>query len=280
MDTQISGDNSTSVVTDNQTGPVTQDVVTVQTAGQVAGQSAPGEEIFKGVDPTKLPPELRSHYDNMLRDYRSKTEKLSESIKAQVAKETESFRQKAEWYDTALKDPELVKVINDYVQKLNEGQSQKQATDGLPPEVRQKLEKVDVIEQELNRAKANEVVTAFQEAVNDKGEPLHPNFQKYKEVVIGSHPELGEYNLMRVAVELSKGETDLEVLENAYKLAEGVYNKIFEEGKKAGMGRVHDKVRNGTNPPSSLNAASTAPRRPKDALEALEFAKRGFNPHG
>lgn len=279
MDTTISSDNLTAEVTDNQDGPVTGSE-TAQPAGQADGQSSPGEEVFKGVDPTKLPPELRSHYDNMLRDYRSKTEKLSETVKTQVAKETDGFRQKADWYDSALKDPGMVKVINDYVKQLNESAKQKEAADGLPPEIRQKLEKVDRIEQELNRTKANEVITAFQEAVNEKGEKLHPNFEKYSGIGMGSHPERGDFNLLRVAVELASGNSTQEKLLNGYKLAEATYNQIFEEGKKAGMGRVQDKVRNGTHPPSSLNAASTAPRRPKDALEALDFAKRGFEPHG
>ena len=251
---------------------------TVQPNGDAGTrQSAPVEESFTRVDPNTLPPELRHAYDNMLRDYKEGTTKLSERIKSETAKAVEAYKQKAEWYDSALKDEKLVKMINEYVNSAAASNDPSMAN--LPKELQEKLRKVDEIDQELKQTKAIETVNAFKEAADDKGNLLHPEFEKYQGMTIGTHPELGEYSILRAAVELALGETPAEKLENAYKTVDAMYKSAFEEGRKAGMGRVQEKLKNGSQPPSSVNAASTAPRQPKNALEALQFARQGLVPN-
>ena len=119
-------------------------------------------------------------------------------------------------------------------------------------------------------------IKAFEEAKNEKGELLHPDFEKFSGLRLGTHPQAGEYDLLRAAIELAPGETPQEKMENGYKAAKATYDAMFEEGKKAGMGRLQTKARNGTFAPSSVNAGSTAPHRAKNAVEALEFARKGL----
>lgn len=278
METVISGDNEATATVDNPvvTEPAATDAATAQPAGQVAGQSAPGEEIFKGMDPTKLPPELRTHYDNMLRDYRDKTGKLSENIKTQVTKATEQYRKDAELFRQLSGQDEFVKQWNDYVQKATTQQQQSQAVQGLPPEVQERLQKVDMLAQKVERADALESINAFADAVDDKGAKLHPDFDKYAEVTLGTHAQAGEYSLLRASMELATGNSIQEKMENGYKLAKATYDRIFEEGKKAGMGRLQTKAKSGSFAPSSVNAGNMAPRQAKDAVEALKFARQGL----
>lgn len=278
MEMTISGDNSATTTADNPVGsePAAAAAGTAPPAGQVAGQSAPGEELFKGLDPTKLPPELRSHYDNMLRDYRDKTGKLSEQVKSQVAKEAEQYRKDAEFFRQLSGQDAFVKQWNEYVQKANAQQQQSQAVQGLPPEVQERLQKVDMIEQKVQRAEALESINAFAEAADEKGAKLHPDFDKFSEISLGTHAEAGDYSLLRASIELAPGNSLQEKMEAGYKLAKAAYDRIFEEGKKAGMGRTLAKAKNGSLAPSSVNAGTMAPHRAKDAAEALKFARQGL----
>lgn len=276
MEEQILNDNQNVAVADNQTGPADNDASTVQPGGQANGQT-PAEETLGGIDPNQLPPVLRAKYDDMLRDYRTKTASVSERVKSETQKAVEAYKQKAQWYDEALKDENLVKTINEYVTKAS--QTKDPSKIQLPPEIQEKLNKVDEIEKEIKTTKALETINAFAEAKNEKGEPLHPNFDKYHSVKIGDHPSSGEYSLLRAAIELAPGKTEQEKMDNGYKAVEAIWNKALEEGKKAGMGRVQEKARNSSFSPSSVNAGSTAPRQPKNAMEALQFARQGLTPN-
>jgi hypothetical protein len=245
---------------------------TVQPNGEAGnGQGAPGSESFTRIDPSTLPPELRHAYDNMLRDYKEGTTKLSERIKSETTKAVEAYKQKAESYDQLAAQEEFVKMWNEHVQKANTSQTQNKN-----PETAQLEKKLQEMEVKIHQREASEILEAFENAVDEKGEKLHPHFSRFNEMAVGNHPELGEYSLLRAAVELAPGKDHQEKLANGYKAVEALYNSVFEEGKKAGMGRVQEKLKNGTHPPSSVNAASTAPRRPKDALEALQFARQGL----
>lgn len=249
---------------------------TVQTNGEANQQGASVEETFGNVDPKTLPPQLRSVYDNMLRGFKEKTTKLSETVKSEVTKATEAYRQKADWYDAALKDEKLVSMINDYVKSLSQASDPSKAN--IPPELQQKLEKVDQLERKMQETEALTSINAFAEAKNEKGELLRPDFDKYHSIVIGTHPQAGEYSILRAAIELAPGETPQEKMENGYKAVDAVYKAALEEGKKIGMGRVQTKAQNASFSPSSVAATGTAPHRAKNALEALDFARRGLVP--
>jgi vacuolar-type H+-ATPase subunit H len=276
MENTISSDNPAAAVADN---PVTEPAAaasgTVQQGGQVNGQTAPAPENLGGVDPNRLPPSLKKAYDDMLKDYREKTTSLAEKVKAETAKAIEAYKSKAEFYDQFTKHDELVKYYNDYAQRLQQKATQQQEQTG---QVSNKvMQEIQQIKTELQAAKTLEYVNAFADAKNEKGELLHPDFGKLSGFKIGKHQQAGDYDLLRASVELAPGNTPQEKLENGYKAAKDTYDAIYEEGRKAGMGRLQAKIKNGSLPPSSSAATSTAPRRPKDAMEALQFARQGLD---
>ena len=242
---------------------------TVQPNSEANGQGASIEEGFTKVNPETLPPQLKEAYNNMLRDYKEKTTKLSDRVKSETEKAIASYKQKADFYDAFTQNEELVKYYNDYVNKANNPNNN---------QVNPLEEKVKNIETELQIEKTAKFIDAFADAKDEKGNLLHPDFDKYESISLGKHQKAGDYNLLRATVELASGATPQERLENGYKTAKAVYDSIFEEGRKAGMGRVQQKVKNGSLPPSSSPANGTAPHKPKNALEALEFARKGLVP--
>lgn len=245
-----------------------------------SGQSATGSESFipQGVDLKSLPPALRAHIEkmnsDMVRGFTEKTTKLAQTIKTETEKAVEAYRQKAEFYDQFVNHPDLVKQYNDYVARLQQQATAQQEKTGAVDE--KVIQEIQQIKTELQTAKVLEHVNAFADAKDGKGALLHPDFEKLSNFKIGTHSKAGDYDLLRASVELAPGKTPQEKLENGYKAAKATYDAIFEEGRKAGMGRIQQKLKNGSLPPSTSTAASIAPRRPKNAMEALEFARQGL----
>lgn len=253
-----------------------------QPNSQANGQSAAGSESFvpKNVDLNTLPPQVRAYVDEvnkqMVRGFTEKTTKLSETVKSETAKAVEAFKQKAEFYDQIAKEEAFVKMWNEHVQRSS------QPDPNVDP-TQQKLEAIERRQQEIDvkvrTAETLEVINAFAEAKDAKGQKLHPDFDKLSELKIGTHQKSGQYDLLRAAIELAPGNSSHEKMENGYKAAKATYDAIFEEGKKAGMGRVQQRAQNGSFAPTGVtNATGTAPHRAKDAMEALQFAKQGLMP--
>lgn len=264
------GDNPTHVVTDNQnSGPVANGTGTAPASGQANGQAAPTDELFKGVDPNQLPPEARKHYDNMLRDYREKTEKLSAERKKYDG--YDAFKEKAELYDQLAAQEEFVKMWNEHVQKANGSQG-----GSKDPAIAQMEKEVQEMKQKNSQREALEVVSAFQDAVDDKGEKLHPHFDKFNSIMLGTHAEHGEFSLLRAATELVPGANTQEKLANAYKQVESLYNSIFEEGRKHQAGKNLSKFRNSTEAPtiSTDKGVFTGDPKSLSAREARELAEK------
>lgn len=272
MSDQISGDNS-NVAVDNQSGPTDQQVDTSQVNGQSAGQSEHVDELFQGVDPNKLPPQLKAQHDNMVKTYREKTQKLSETLKAEIAKATAPFEQKAKTYEQFAQQEEFVKQWNEYVEKTNGSMNGKPGED---PGVAQMKAQLNEINQKMQASEMAQITNAFADAVDDKGQALHGEFDKLNEIYVGKLQDGSDFSLLRACVELSQG-TAAEKLTSGYKMAEAVYKGIFEAGKKAGMGRLETKKLNGSIPPTNTigEVLSTTDQKPKSAREALALAKRG-----
>lgn len=273
----LATDNPGTVTADN---PVTEPAApgdgTSATSGQAPG-AAPATDLFKGVDPNRLPPEVKAHYDSMLRDYREKTAKLSETTKSEIAKATEAYRQKAELYDQIATQDEFVKMWNDYVQKA---QAQPGGVDkNGDPILAEMKAQIQQMNEKIQMTEMQQVTEAFAEAVNEKGEKLHPDFDALNEIVIGQLPngkDAEPFSLLRACIELAQGSPQ-DKLANGYKMAKAVRDAIFEEGKKAGMGRLQAKVLNGTNPPTNGagEVLSVTDKKPRNAREAIALAKKG-----
>jgi hypothetical protein len=271
--TDLAADNPSAAPADNQsTGPAPADLGTTASSGQ-ATEAAPAD-LFRGVDPNKLPPEVKTHYDSMLRDYREKTGKLSETIKAEIEKATSDYRTKADQYDQIATQEEFVKMWNDYVQKAN-GEAHPDQIDPL----KQVEAKQKELETKMHLAEMEKMTDAFAEATNDKGEKLHPEFDYLNSIFVGKiNQGKEEFSLLRAAVELAPGKNDAERLANGYKAAKAFHDQIFEKGRQAGLGRVQEKIQNGTQAPSysggDINQSTE--KRPKNASEALEMARKGI----
>lgn len=275
----LATDNPNTAIADNPQMEPASPVSGTSAPGGQASEAAPAGELFKGVDPNRLPPEAKAHYDSMLRDYREKTAKLSESTKSEVEKAVQAYREKATFYDQIANQPDFVERWNSYVQ---ESQAKSTVDENGDPVTQVKAE-LSQLRQEIQREKQmteiNQVTEAFAEAVSDKGEKLHPEFDQLNTLSIGQLQEgdkAQEFSLLRAGIELAQGNSPQEKLANGYKAAKAVYDSIFEAGKKAGMGRLQTKLLNGTNPPSNSGGEvlSVTEKRPKSAREAFEMAKR------
>lgn len=276
-------DNSGETGIDNQGGetePTTVTTGTGETSSGQASEATPTGELFKGVDPNTLPPEAKAYYDSFLKDYRDKTARLSDTVKSEVAKATESLKSKADFYDQMSSQEEFVKQWNDYVQKAQQAQS----LTGEPqnPQLEKMQQEVQQLTQQMKIAEMAKVTDAFADATNEKGEKLHPDFDRYNSILMGSYSEPGrdpeEYSLLRACIELSASQDPSERLTKGYQKAKEIYTQIFEEGRKAGMGRTKDKVQSWSQPPSPSGGSSPVTmtdKKPKSAREALEMARRG-----
>lgn len=245
--------------------------------GQAQG-GAP-DDIFKGIDPRSLPPQAKAAYDSMLKDYRDKTGRLSETIKSESAKAAEAYKSKAELYEQIAGQEEFVKRWNDYVKE-------KEATTGKPPQegdpaLQELKEQFQQMNQKLQQAELSKVTDAFADAMDEKGNKIHSDFDALNGFMIGklqNGKSAEEYSLLRASIELAPGRTPQEKLANGYKSAKALHDSIFEAGRKAGMGRQQAKLMNGSLPPtnSGSDALSVTEKKPKNAHEAMQMARKGI----
>jgi len=254
---------------------------TVQPNGDAGnGQGASVEETFGNVDPRTLPPALKAVYDNMLRGFKEKTTKLSETTKAEVAKATESYKQKADLYEQLASQQEFVDQWNQYVASKNSAaEDVAKSTDS--PELAEMKAELQELKQTQQRTENLQLTEAFADAVDEKGQKIHPDFDKLNSLDIGvrqNGDRQDPYSFLRAAIELAPGKTPQEKLANGYKKAKEVYDAIVEEGRKLGMGRVQAKLQGSTQLPSGSlppGALTTTTKKPQTGREAMELARQG-----
>lgn len=269
-------DNPVGAVADNPQEPAALPNGTGAPSGQASG-ATPDGELFKGIDPNRLTPAERANYDSMLRDYREKTGKLSETIKSESAKVAEAYKSKAEQYDQIAQQEEFVRQWNEYVQKSQAAGQPAQEGDPVLSQMKAQIQEMN---QKIQLSEMSQITEAFIEAVDDKGQKIHPEFDALNNIVLGSmNTAQGaeEFSLLRACIELSPGKSPQEKLAAGYKMAKASYDSIFEAGKKAGMGRLQTKMLNGSQLPSHSgnDLLSVTDSRPKNAREAMQMAKRG-----
>lgn len=266
----------TADVATQDTGTTGGVVENVQPGSDAAGQTATASENFlpQGVDVNSLPPVLRAELDRinkeMVRGFTAKTQKHAEQLKAAEAfkQEAELFRQ----YKPVFENEEFVRMWNDFVKAQ---QTPATAEQNVDPKYQELEQKVQAMEQRAQRAEALEYIDAFAGAVGEDGQRLRPDFDRLEAAVIDEGN-----NLMNVCVDIAKtkAQSPQEALQMGYDLAKKLYDAIFEEGRKAAIGKVTSKLRNGTNPPSMSTTQSIFTGDPKkiDARQAFELAKKGI----
>lgn len=245
---------------------------TVQPNGEAGnGQSAPVEDGFTRMDPNTLPPQLRQFYENMNRDYKTKTQQLAEERKKYEGYDT--FKQKADLYEQFATNPEFRKRWNEFVEESNRGNGQAAAD----PSAELKAEIAEVKHQ-MQVRELSEFADAFASAKDEKGELMNPDFDTLGGLQLGKNSDGDEYSLLRACVELSGGKTPQDKLTAGYKAAKQIRDQIFEEGRKHGMGKMLSKVRNATEAPTITSDKSTFSGDPKKLTvrEARELAEKGL----
>jgi hypothetical protein len=164
-------------------------------------------------------------------------------------------------------------MYNDYVRQAEAAENQGNPTAKIE-------EKLKVLETQIRTREMSEVIDAFSNAENEKGEKVNADFGKFDSLIIGEAETANgknPYSLLRAAVELAPGNTPQEKLANGYKAAKVAYDSIFQEGVKTGKGQMQRKSNLGSIPPSSGGKTlNIAPHRPKNALEALQMAREGI----
>lgn len=257
------------------------------TSNGEASQSATVQDSFipEGVDINTLPPNVRAMVDkinkDMVRGFTEKTTKLSETTKSEVAKAVEAYKQKAEFYDSIASQEAFVNKWNEYVKEQEKSAQGHGSVDANgDPIVNQMKQELQEMKQKMQISEMSQITEAFAEAVNEKGEKLHPEFDALNNFSLGkiqNGNQAEEFSLLRASIELAPGKTPQEKLANGYKAAKATYDAIFEMGKKAGMGRLQTKALNGSLPPSNstIEGLTTTDKKPKSAKEAMDLARRG-----
>jgi len=279
--TDLTAGNPEVVIEGNPNGTLDNTNGTGTSNGE-ASQSATAQDSFipQGVDINTLPPNVRAMVDkinkDMVRGFTEKTTKLSETTKAEVEKAVQSYREKASTYDQIASQEEFVKQWNEYVQKSQQSQDSGNPNDPKLSKLEAQLQEMS---QKMQISELSQITEAFAGAEDEKGNKIHPQFDEFNSIALGKltkGDQSEEFSLLRACVELAEGD-HTQKLANGYKMAKAVYDSIFESGKKAGMGRLAQKAQNGTLPPSSSvgDALTMTEKKPKNAREALEMARRG-----
>lgn len=255
----------------------------IQSGGE-ARQSATATETFvpQGMNVNTLPPAVRAEMERvnneMVRGFTAKTQKLAEEAKKYEG--YDAFKQKAEFYDQFSAQDEFVKRWNDYVEEVNARKNGVQKADSSDPVHAKLAEFEKQLQAERLARQESEVMTfvdAFSNAKDEKGAPLHPDFEALSEYTLGASKEAGEYSLLRACIELAGGNTPQERVSAGYKIAKGIRDQLLEEGRKQGMGRMLSKVRNSTEAPtiSSDKTSFNGDAKKLSVREARELAEKG-----
>lgn len=278
------------------TGPESAATGTASTVGGDANrQGAPAEEQF---DVNTLPAELRSKYDNMLRDYKSKTEKL-----ANERRSYEDRLKKAEILEALEqhpKYPELVKFWNGLTQEQQkaaadaggspngQGQAARPTSEDWAAAQGDSLQMQQLVQREIMAEKAElqqqqaeikqeilvrdakEVINAFADMEDEKGTKIRPDFD-----------ELHENGLISMFLDRMNPQDKRQMntaIAKAYEQAKSVADHFHAKGKNEGLGIIQQKAAQSTQQPTVTAGETYGGKDPKSlsVSEARALAKKGI----
>ena len=264
--------------------------------------SAPApDETFTEVDPSKLDPQNREAYNNMLRDYKKKTTTLAEE-----RKQFEEAQKKAAVYDEISGDPAFVKYWND----LAQGQTP-DTYQAPPPPPEPSLEQTITDEEYLDALSSKDKFLAFQKKVamstnkelqqkltqyeeglkqnesstrairadrfieNFKARPENKDFAKYD----GPDFRFITYQVaaQKPSSKLSEREWD-KMLKGAYNNADRVYKKIWKEGYESALQNKNRQLSESSEPPTPSTGPIYEGGDPRGITpeQAVALGKRGI----
>lgn len=239
------------------------------------GEAAPSEDSFLSNDPKSLPPELRKHYDNMLRDYKRKTADVAE------------LRKRAEAFDAIRQDKRFVDFWTNQValeqQALRKLEDTKQGMDVSDEEFEKALSSkqeflklmakvaqgsTQDIQKKLEQTQAELTTSRASEAIEEFAEQGHQDIYDL------------ESNYGFISYQF-KADPNIK-LDDAYNNAKAVYDQIYQKGFEAAraelQANMQKKAAASTEIPSGAPAGAYAGPDPKKltAAEALAYARKGI----
>lgn len=264
--------------------------------GEAAGASAPVQETFTNLDPNTLPKELRSAYDNMLRDYKSKTMSLAEERKR--FSDYDDVKQRAEAYEQLTKDEKFLKYwqeadkpaqnetdqqeMLELQQLWQEGQADPAKAIEFHRRVAQMemkplAEKAKAVEQKQQFNEAQEVLTNFANEVDQKtGQKLRPDYEELESTGLIEHYYT---QLLTKYPNLTPAQWP-KALDAVYNAAKKVRDGFYQKGYEAALSKSNSKIANSTERPSV--AATTDQEnltfdqaKKLTTAEAVALAKKG-----
>lgn len=260
------------------TAPVSQGPGTTAPQGDATTQGAPEADILH-IDPNTLPPEARAAYNkaynDMLRDYKTKTTNLSEREKSLGESERNS-----KLYEALLQDSDFVNYWEKRAQggdgtpqRLPFTQEEWQAAQESPEAFYTLVQKMNQpLQQRVINGEISEVIAEFAEEIDGDGQKVRPLFYELEEAGLISQfmaknpaKSLGEY---------------AKKLIGAYEWAKGQYDRIYAKGKEEAMNVVRGKVGNSTQTPGVITTPDSTYQGEKEprkwtTREAWEYAKQG-----
>lgn len=266
---------------------------------QTQAGAAPSEDTFLSGDPNSLPPELRQHYDNMLKDYKQKTQAIAED-----RKRIPDLEKKAQSYDQLTSDQRFKeywsgldrKGRSDFKEQKAEAEKrlgEKISDTDFAKAFESKDNFLDLLQRVVEDKRAgdqreiqelkqkvglNETADAIESVASelDKAtkQPIRPDFY-----------ELDEDKLITGYLTVNRPQNSQEVRTKtieAYDWAKTVKAKYFEMGKADALKVIQTKAQNSSEPPTvTSKGAYTGPDPKKvDVSEAVALARKGIRvPH-
>jgi predicted house-cleaning noncanonical NTP pyrophosphatase (MazG superfamily) len=272
------------------TEPVSAPVGTAQPNGSEAkaGQSAPSEETFYSGDPNTLPPEIREQYNNMLKDYKQKTQSIAEA------------RKKADNYDKISKDSRFVEYWNglnrqqkaDFKEqkaevekklgeKITDDRFQKsfESKDGfleMVAEVAREAtsknsKEIEELRQFKTVSEASNIVEAFATELGADNKPVRPDFYD-----LDTDGLISGFLQINAKPGLNPQEYR-EQLDQAYNWSKQMTQKYYEKGRQDALARIQQKAATSSNPPTNAAKGAYSGPDPKklSVREAMDLARKG-----
>lgn len=238
------------------------------------------DDSFTDVDVKSLPPELQGMAKSLQADYTRKTMAAAES------------RKKAEAYDRLLSDPRYQKWQSqtheetpattvdaqkgftlseeDYVKALSSKEGFQEVLEKMVGAKSQAIqEKMHSFEQQARESKAKDFIEEFAEAVDEKGNKIHPDVY-----------ELNEDGLIAGYLRVNRPSSEKDwpdALQKAYQWAKSVVEKPYKKGFEDGLKGVKRKAEQSTLPPGGTGKEAYSGPDPRSLTpkQAMEFALKG-----
>lgn len=296
LEAQIADPTPNAVAANPSPEPAVDNGTVPSANGEAAGTSAPVQETFTNLDPNTLPKELRSAYDNMLRDYKSKTMSLAEERKR--FSDYDDVKQRAEAYEQLTKDEKFLKYWQGDDQPAQNETDQQETLElqqlweeGLADsakmiefhrrvarkEMKPLAEKAKAVEQKQQLNEAHDVLSNFANEVDQKtGQKLRPDYEELESTGLIEH----YYNQILTKFPNLTAAQWPKALDAVYSAAKKVRDGFYQKGYEAALSKANSKLFNSTERPSvaaTTNQENLTFDQAKKltAAEAVALARKG-----